>query len=304
MKMIKYTLSLLLFLYLQLTASTGETGYNFLKIDTGNRAIGMGGAYAGVADDIVCLYYNPAGISPIDRREIYFMYRQWVFKTDYGSFSYAQPIKDYVSIGFSVIYYQLPEVEEVDSLGFSTGDMLSGNNYAVFLTLARDIYADFSIGVNVKYLNQKIIDSENKSIVLDLGVQKEIYKTPSDGMVLGVAVQNWNFKTKVDYANPVPINIKTGVEYTAYKNFKLNFDINKPIEQGFRYNIGAEYIIWKFFLLRGGYKIGYDLESFSVGFGIDGQTFFSDKLMFKVDYSMTSLGLLAQSQNFSLTIKF
>lgn len=32
----------------------------------GSRAIGMGGAFTGVADDGSSIYYNPAGISQID----------------------------------------------------------------------------------------------------------------------------------------------------------------------------------------------------------------------------------------------
>lgn len=286
-----------------LFASAGETGYNFLKIDTGNRAIAMGGAYAGVSRDIISIYYNPAGISELNKKEVYFMYRKWLFNTDYGSLSYAQNFKKIGSMGISVIYYQLPEVPEVDSLGYDTGSILSGNNYALIFTLAREVYAGILMGLNIKYLNERVFNSENKSIVLDLGLQKEIYTTPSDSIVLGAAIQNWNTKFNIDYSNPVPLNIKTGMEYMAYKNFKLNFDINKQIDRDFRYNIGAEYKFFNMILIRSGYKIGYDLESFSVGFGVDSQYFFH-KIVLNIDYSFTSLGLLSKSQNFSLKIRF
>ncbi|MBU1077433.1 MAG: PorV/PorQ family protein [Spirochaetes bacterium] len=283
--------------------STGETGYNFLKISTGNRAVAMGGAYAGVQGDIISIYYNPSGLVRLEGKEIYFMYRSWYFQTDYGSFSYAQNLKDIGSFGLSLIYYMLPDVKEVDTDGFETGDILSGNNYAFILTYARDIFYDIQAGLNIKYLNERIADSENKSIALDLGIQKEVYSTPSDSINLGLVLQNWGFKFDIDPDDPVPINIKTGIEYTAYKKFRLNFDINRPVDSTLVYNIGAEYKIFNMILLRGGYKIGYDLESFSLGLGFDSGFFYS-KVILLVDYSLTSLGLLTDSQNFSLKIRF
>jgi long-subunit fatty acid transport protein len=37
----------------------------------GVRAMGMGGAYAGVADDFTAVFWNPAGLAQIQRREVY-----------------------------------------------------------------------------------------------------------------------------------------------------------------------------------------------------------------------------------------
>ena len=35
----------------------------FLNLGFGARALGMGEAYTAVADDISCVYYNPAGLA-------------------------------------------------------------------------------------------------------------------------------------------------------------------------------------------------------------------------------------------------
>ena len=37
----------------------------------GVRAMGMGGAFVGVADDYTAAYWNPAGLAQIDRREVH-----------------------------------------------------------------------------------------------------------------------------------------------------------------------------------------------------------------------------------------
>ena len=44
------------------TTKVGTTAAQFLKIGAGARAIGMGGTYTGISNDIYAVYWNPAGI--------------------------------------------------------------------------------------------------------------------------------------------------------------------------------------------------------------------------------------------------
>ncbi|MBN1482020.1 hypothetical protein EH223_06845, partial [candidate division KSB1 bacterium] len=53
-------------LFAQEVTKVGTTAAGFLNIDVGARAIGMGGAYVAVSDDIMSMYWNVAGISRID----------------------------------------------------------------------------------------------------------------------------------------------------------------------------------------------------------------------------------------------
>ncbi|NWF90983.1 MAG: hypothetical protein HXY50_16170, partial [Ignavibacteriaceae bacterium] len=41
------------------TSKVGTTAAQFLKIGAGARAIGMGGTYTAVSNDIYSIYYNP-----------------------------------------------------------------------------------------------------------------------------------------------------------------------------------------------------------------------------------------------------
>lgn len=281
----------------------GETGYNFLKLDTGNRAIGMGGAYAGVAGDITAIMYNPAGLYKIKGQELYFIYRRWIAGTDYSYLSYSRDIKRTVSLAATLIYFGMPDVREVDSMGVETGDTLTGSGYAVILTGSREVFAGILAGLNIKWVREDVVETRSSSLILDVGLLKELYRTPSDGVTVGLTLQNWNMRFQTDPEDPVPVNIKLGMEYQAYENFKANLDINKPVERDFRYNIGAEYKFMNLVSIRCGYKIGYDLENLCFGIGVNGERFYS-KIRFEVDYAYTSLGLLEQSQNISLKIKF
>ncbi|MBN1899314.1 MAG: PorV/PorQ family protein [Spirochaetes bacterium] len=300
---IKCFFIMLFIINLALSASPGETGYNYIKLDSGNRAIAMGGAYAGVSEDIISLYYNPAGLAHLAGRQFYFLYRSWLFGTDYMTLAYSQKFNEYFYFGLGFLYFSLPEVNHIDYLGVETGQVLSGNDYTFIVSLAGDVFEKIRLGINFKLLNEAFVNTENHSIVFDIGLLREFYSTPSDSITAGLVLQNWNTKFSVDPDNPVPVNLKLGAEYTAYKDFTLNFDINKQIDLGLRYNIGAEYKIMNMVALRAGYKIGYDLESFTFGLGFDSHNLYK-KAIFTVDYSLTSLDFLSQSQNISLKIRF
>ena len=57
---------------------TGTTAAQFLKIGVGPRAIGMGGAYTALADDINAMYWNPAGLSRMNSKEAFFNHVDWI----------------------------------------------------------------------------------------------------------------------------------------------------------------------------------------------------------------------------------
>jgi len=46
---------------------------NFVEVETGARAMGMGGAFVAVADDVTALHWNPAGLATIDRIQVFGM---------------------------------------------------------------------------------------------------------------------------------------------------------------------------------------------------------------------------------------
>ena len=50
----------------------GTTTGELLKIPVGTRAIGMGEAYTALADDSSALYWNPAGMSLTNQKEVTF----------------------------------------------------------------------------------------------------------------------------------------------------------------------------------------------------------------------------------------
>ncbi len=57
---------------------------SFEKIGSGIRAKGMGDAFSSLSGDLECVFYNPAGIFGVRKKNFYFSYRDMynlVFKT-------------------------------------------------------------------------------------------------------------------------------------------------------------------------------------------------------------------------------
>jgi hypothetical protein len=58
------------------TASAKKFAGEFMAMGGGARALGMGGAFCAVADDASAVYWNPAGMSGLDNRQVLFMHSE------------------------------------------------------------------------------------------------------------------------------------------------------------------------------------------------------------------------------------
>ena len=56
----------------QTVTKVGTTAGKFLSIPVGARALGMGGAFVAVANDVSAMYWNPAGIAGVYQTEALF----------------------------------------------------------------------------------------------------------------------------------------------------------------------------------------------------------------------------------------
>jgi hypothetical protein len=79
---------------LLVASSAGATRLagEFLALGAGARALGMGGAFGAVADDASAVYWNPAGIAGIEKRQALAMHaEQFGDLVNYNFGSYVQP---------------------------------------------------------------------------------------------------------------------------------------------------------------------------------------------------------------------
>ncbi len=184
-------LIILLFIFQEISAQesqtvssinrVGTTAAQFLKIGAGARPIAMGGAYAALADDILSIYWNPAGLSRIGGKgEAVFNHAEWLAETDYDFAAFSINTGGLGALGFFVISFSTPEepVRTVENPQ-GTGQVWNANMISVGVTYARNLTEDFSIGFTGKFIQEKIFSQTARGGAFDFGV---LYNTPLRGL--------------------------------------------------------------------------------------------------------------------------
>jgi long-subunit fatty acid transport protein len=72
--------------------SAGGTTAAFLKLGSGARATGLGGAFTAVSGDINAISYNPAGLAGLKRSEAGFTRAELVEGVSYNFLGYSRPV--------------------------------------------------------------------------------------------------------------------------------------------------------------------------------------------------------------------
>ncbi len=305
----KTTLAVLLFL--APAAASAEEGAAFLKFGVGARAVGMGGAYTALADDVNALGWNPAGLSALSRRELGAMHAELAQQIRYDFIGYAQPVK-YGTLGVGAVYLSHGGLEGRSETGAPTGSY-GASDQAVSLGLASRLDAGWRLGANVKYVRSCIADVSAQTFALDMGGQYEFQAARGPGVPsLGLAVQNLGPGMKfLDQASQLPLTAAAGLGYRLPRGLTLAMDFkHRPHSRDSELSVGAEYALLANFRLRAGYATqkAYNGTRASAG-GFSALSGFATGLGFKLkdyslDYAFTPAGESGDAQRFSLGARF
>jgi len=312
------------------------SGAIILKQTSGARALGMGEAFVAIADDVNCLYWNPAGLSQIRNHEISMMYLNGLVDSWFGSVGYAHPLgaegirqgrrigrvreiskpqKYYGTIGLGMVLFQAgkmildPEAKSV----VAEHDYLITLGYGcpLWRGIARkrrglsfeEKQSIISLGFNIKVISSTLVeDYSAMAYAGDVGVLGK-FILGRNSLSIGLAVQNIGTKLKFEEeGDPLPFTIRVGSSYEMSfgKEHVLTVAAEgvKPNDSDFRGNVGAEYWYKEIFALRSGYKIGYDLDGFTVGVGFNWRGF-------GFDYGWGMMATkMGDNHRISLTMRF
>lgn len=106
-----------------LAGNVGTRGPAIYELESGIRAIGMGGAYTAVSDDAGALYWNPAGLQQTKQQEVQLMRTESFVEQTENRVAYTRPTwraGERKTWGLSVHHLALPHfdvVEENESVG-------------------------------------------------------------------------------------------------------------------------------------------------------------------------------------------
>jgi len=294
------TIVFLLALSWRVYAGAGKPGAAILNKPIGAKASGMGEAYTAIGGDLYGLYYNPAGIAGIKERQASLFGQKGFMEGEYfGALAYGMPTK-VGSFALSLAYYTAGKIELIDS-SWNETEVNAQKDYLISLGYGRDLAENIDVGLSIKNLGSKLVEKFSaSSYIFDLGAIYRVSRTP---VSIGAAVQNIGSKLKyIDEGDYLPLTLRIGGSYYMEDKFNIPMLIAADIvkvrdDSRLKEHLGIEYMLKEKLSMRAGYKIGYDLDSFTFGIG-----FLFD--FFDIDYSFNIMGELDAVHKVSLNINF
>lgn len=180
----------------QIISKKGTSSANFLLIPVGTRAAALGGATTASVHDVTSMYWNPGALATVSQTELIVESSQWIADLQHTYVGFAMPVPWGGTLGLSVIALTMDDMEETTfTEQEGTGVMFGASSYAVGVTYARNLLADFAIGGSVKYIHERIMNTSSSSFAVDIGTR---YVTPFDGIRFGVRIANFGSKMNLD----------------------------------------------------------------------------------------------------------
>lgn len=174
---------------------TGTTAAKFLAIGVGSRANGLGDAFVGIANDASAMYWNPSGISQLKQMELVANYTQWIADIDFSYVGFVIPLKVYGVIGFNATYMGMGEMDvTTEDFPEGTGETFSAGSYAIGFCYAKNLTDRLSIGANLKYINEYIMNCDANSFAIDIGT---LFISPFRDIRFGVSISNFGRKMQI-----------------------------------------------------------------------------------------------------------
>jgi len=310
------TLPLILFLLSLLPglcfgqAKVGTSGAQFLEIGVSARAVGMGEAFIGLVDDASAVYYNPAGLTQLEDREVILTHVDYPADINYEFAGLAYPTPRFGGV-WGLAFYALDagdmDRREPLKAGLGgvaiTGETFSAKDYALAVSYARNLTDRFSLGITFKFLEELYEEERASGWGMDIGT---LYRTGFRGFKIAMVLSNFGPDLKFileDY--PLPINFKFGgcIDVFTQDQHRAVFNLegSHPSDNLERYNAGLEYWYKNMFALRVGQKFEYDTGGFSAGGGV---RFGLGNHNLKLDYGYHDFGYLDNIHRFSLGFNF
>ena len=231
----------------------GGTTASFLKLGSGARAAGLGGAFTAVAGDINAISYNPAGLANLKRSAAGFTRAELVEGVSYNFLGYSRPAAK-GNIGLGVNYLGQSSIEGRGANREATGSFQASDT-AINLAYARPVTSRSGLGLNFKYITSRIAGESANGWAVDAGWQ---YKTPVKGLGLGFAVQNLGPKMQfLDEGSALPLTARAGAGYMLLDNVLLSVDVSRQVnEKKTVFSFGSEYAVFDTLFMRAGYLAG------------------------------------------------
>lgn len=264
-------------------------GAAFLKVLPGARQQGMGGGFAGVADDPYAVFANPGSAGFLREWQVSGNYTKWLTDVYQSTLVFGMrhrtPWSRDTRFSVAALYQGVPEFDSSDrtSAPASASDLLLVSSIGQRLHF---LSSRLSLGISAKYLHSKLANFETGSWIFDAGMQYRIKQfslfspeslLPFGSFSAGLAVNQLGTPLRyVSTETPLPRAMKAGVSFLAgnHKEFRLHltFDYAQVRDEKDSFHLGTEVSWHPLITFRAGYNSSprlFNKFSFGISVGLN-----------------------------------
>ncbi len=304
------TVILLVIRVINLKATSGASGGQFMMISPDARGSSLSGALVSSVEGVEGLYWNVAGLCKLKKdNNISISYNKWILDMNYMYGGYVRRlnlmpgIAKAGAIGIGVEYGMIGGLEGRDDSGEITADsmkvMYMGGNVGYSAEIG-----NFGVGIGIKFYSEEIFEESKIITGIDIGGIWNIVDTQKTEAGVGIIVKNIGYDSVGDKM-PISIgiggNYKIGIRGGHTVEGVVSSDIY--INESPMINIGIEYGFKEIIFIRTGYKLDLGMNSLGwmngLNLGIGGR--------YKgigIDVGFRSVGLLGDSIQSTISYEF
>ena len=297
----------------EVVTKVGTCSANWLKIESGIRGIGMGGAHVAAGDGIYASNYNPASIGFVNGSDVYFSHSNYLAGIKHTSFGYAKQINQTDFIGFYVFSINSGDIERrttINPNGLGEGGL---GSYTYKTLSISQIYTKIltdrlKVGFSLKYFREGVSSPSlsSQGFAVDIGSN---FDTGIYGMVLGMSVSNFgpdmqyhgaglltesspgispnDSLSQITNKFPIPLTFRLGIKNDIIGDESMFFNIPRSrltlsvdgvnaMDNTVYVSMGCEYAYNESAFIRFGSHFGHDTANISLGAGVKSNQFTID----------------------------
>ncbi|MBD3376578.1 PorV/PorQ family protein [candidate division KSB1 bacterium] len=283
----------------------GTTSLQFLKVSPDARTTAMGETGVSFLNSAGAVFSNPAGISSIPDFDVSVSYIDWLLDMSHTAVSAAKTFSGLGTFAIHGVMTNVGEIQEtrVDHLYRDeetgiynpglTGNTFTPGSRVIGLSFSRYMTNHFTFGLTAKWAQEDLGIESASAIIFDGGV---MYDTGFRSLQLAASIINFGPEIKyIDESYPLPQILTIGSSFyllgpdnpmlfqTNQNQLMLAFNMVEARDYGQQYQVGLEYAFNNILFVRSGYKINYDIEGLTLGFGLN-------LANTRVDYSYNDFG--------------
>ena len=299
----------------------GTSSGTFLRIGVGARAVAMGESFVAVANDPSAIYWNPAGLASLQRREVAASHVAWPGDIGYEHVTLVIPSRRLggsLGIQLGVLATRIQETTDIEPFG--TGREFSYSDLVTGVAFARRWTDKLLVGAGAKFvredLGSEVGGTTTNAVLFDVG---SIFYLGLGSVRIATSLTNFGSEMRPSgqfvspYSGEVrqydgfdpPMAFRYGVAFepleTPAQRVTASVEMNQPADNQQQFKAGVEWAYRRAFALRTGYNFNADVMKFSAGAGFS-LNFAS--LHGTLDYAYTDAGILGGINRLSLGVTF